>query len=139
MALLGFYYGFTPADILEFNDEQIDMYLSYIPDLQARKDLQVAQLEATMRNALGGKKKSGPSTPANLLYTAFELLNAFARAKWLVKLLDPGGPKQDFACTPGQARALLQAVKEARLPSWCKQMLDKTAPLDVLKRIARDA
>lgn len=88
---------------------QIDYYLHWLPLIEFRRHLPLAQLEATLRNIMGGKDPDAKPADPSRYYTALELLPPYAR-------LDE---------TDEFSAALRADVAENwhRLPRWVKRLM----------------
>jgi hypothetical protein len=101
---------------------QINYYYEHLPMVELRRHLPVAQLEAALRNIMGGKPDSDSQTKTDLskLYSAYELLPYYAR----LDEFDPG-------ITQAAARDFLENTSD--LPSWVLQI----APINEIKGASR--
>jgi len=111
-----------PWEIADLTPWQFNMLTEYAQEIEARRAYPIAQLEATLRNVMGGKPKAGEGGKAldpRSMYTADELLPPYARF-----LDDMGG------WTPEAAREAVELYMD--LPQWLVDEL----PWAYLERIA---
>lgn len=81
MALLCAGYGWDVSQVRVLTNKQQAYFLKHLPLVEARKAYPIAQLEASLKNALGGKPEKGgegKSIPPERLYNAEELLPFYA-------------------------------------------------------------
>ena len=123
-ALLSSAYGFKPWEIEQMTLDQIGMYMEHLPLVEMRKHYPIAQLEASIKNMMGGKpdgSDEGKSIPPERLYNALELLPWYAR---------PEGVEASVTIPVQAARDFLGNLKD--VPSWVIEI----APLEAIKRAA---
>lgn len=117
IALLCHAYGWTPATVASLTGKQLAYFVEHIPEVELRRAWPAAQLEATIRNMMGGKrpppKRDGGEPPlqAHELYTALDLLPAFATPDWANqnRRLSPeasGLVREHYGKMPAWVRAL---------------------------------
>ena len=128
IALLAGTYGWLPDEIAKFTPRQVKYFLEHLPDVEMRRAWPAAQLEATIRNMMGGKRpaKDKPKDPplqAHELYTPLELLPYFAKPAW--------AEEASVSIAPDAARAFLRHRHD--LPAW----VIAVAPLDAIQRAAQ--
>lgn len=103
---------------------QTEYLMACVPDVELRRVYPIVALEATIRNALGGKGKNKadkksegePFEP----WRATELLPWYARPAWLQATTVPVDAARDFL------------KNQRRLPMWVLNI----APLDEIRRAA---
>lgn len=124
MALLCAGYGWTPDIVAALNTSQLAYFLHHLPLIEMRKQLPIAQLEAAVKNMMGGKpdpqNKDAKTIPPERLYTAFELLQWYAQPEGL----------ELRAVSPAAAKDLLKHL--GHLPEWALEIAD----LGALKQAA---
>lgn len=132
LALIGGAYKWPPSVMRELTDAEADYYLQHMREVYMRDVYPLAQLEATLRNMMGGKRPkktrdgedSEPPLQPHELYSPFELLPWFARPEWVE---DSGGASINREA----ARDFLANLK--RVPAWALEI----APLHAIKHAAQ--
>jgi hypothetical protein len=100
-----------------------------MPDVNLRHAWPVAQLEATLRNMMGGKRQrerkldDDPPLQPHELYSALELLPWFARPDWAEEAAG-------LAIPPDAAKDFLKHRRD--MPDWVIAI----APIDAIRRAA---
>ena len=81
-------------------------------ELRLRENYQLAQLEATIRNALGGKG-DGTAEPVDesKTFSPAELLNPYARPDWMSQP-DAAPEAQPYPVSTAVARGVIEAVEQ---------------------------
>ena len=78
---------------------QVKYFMHHLPFIELRRHLPIAQLEAAVRNAMGGKPdpndKEAKTLDPSRVYNALELLPWFARPDWIDSAADTE-TAQDF-------------------------------------------
>lgn len=121
-------YGWTPATVANLTTKQSAYFLRHLPDIELRRHYSLAHLEATILNALGGKrppegKSDRPLLRPDELWSPIERLPYFAVPAWAAEARG-GGIPQDAA------RDFL--ANTARMPAWVVEI----APLAAIKAAA---
>ncbi len=121
-------------------EDELWMRLEFIYELERRRALPIAQLEATIRNALGGKPKDGTvgeTVPVSSLWSGEELLQDYAMPMALRNRLE--GRRlvhiPDWM-TLGMARGMEAAVKAGWVNNfaWLEMAKHWAAVCQVLDR-----
>ena len=124
VAILCATYGYTPDQVAGFTPAQTQYLLASVPEVALRRVYPIVSLEATIRNALGGKKTKKADKPDDgepfEPWTALELVPWFARPSWLQASTVPRDAAVDFL------------RNRRRLPPWAITI----APIDEIRRAA---
>lgn len=121
-------YGWTPAQVADLTPKQVAYFLEHLPDVHLRWAWPVAQLEAAIKNMMGGKRQKeahpddDPPLQPHELYSALELLPWFARPEWA---------ENAGVSIPADAAMDFLANRKA-MPAWVIAL----APLDAIQRAA---
>jgi hypothetical protein len=108
--IMHYYPGYTFNNIYSLTDYQLEYLLYHIPYLEGKRQGQIAKLEATLLNAMGGKSDSGKSMPPH---------KAFHMHERLVYYADLG---QKVSLSPRAARAIKENT--SKMPSWTIDLVD---------------
>lgn len=124
VAILCATFGYTPDQVANLTPAQTDYLLASVPEVELRRVYPIVALEATIRNALGGKKPKKADAPEDgepfEPWTALELVPWFARPAWLQASTVPRDAALDFL------------RNRRRLPAWAITI----APIDEIRRAA---
>lgn len=130
MALLAAAYGWSPEVLRQLTDAEAAYYLGHMREVHLRMAFPAAQLEATLRNMMGGKRrkepKEGDEPPLadHELFSPFELLPWYARPEWIE---ESGGT----SLSRDAARDFLAHLRD--VPAWVLEV----APLHAIKHAAQ--
>lgn len=107
---------------------QVAYFLEHLPEVEMRRAWPVAQLEAAIKNALGGKRPSKkksdePPLQPHELFNTLETLPYYARPAW--------AEDASVSIAPDAAKAFLKHRRD--LPAW----VIAVAPLDAIQRAAQ--
>lgn len=125
VAILCATYGYTPGQVAGLTPAQTQYLLACVPEVELRRVYPIVSLEATIRNALGGKQTKKGDKPDDdgepfEPWTALELVPWFARPSWLQASTVPREAALDFL------------RNRKRLPAWAIGI----APIDEIRRAA---
>jgi len=110
-ALLEVVYGRDIDEFIDMRPEKLQYYIKSLPFVEARKNYQLAQLEATILNLMGGKGDGSKSNKPN-----FKLYNADER---LVYFANMGSNK-----TISKLAAEVIKSNASSVPSWALDVID---------------
>lgn len=97
-------------NLLSENEYLFEYYLYHMPEIRGYQNGQLAQLEATILNALGGKSDSGKATPPHKMYNLHERLVYYASLGEKIRL------------SPRAAKAIKENT--SKIPSWAIDLID---------------
>jgi hypothetical protein len=92
--------------------------------LEFRRHYPMAQLQAMVLNALGGKG-DGKGLPDHKRFEPEELLPSYARPDALIR---------DLPLSPAQCAAVMEGVAAREIPSWVVQILHSIMPMPQIMR-----
>lgn len=123
-------YGWTPDTVASLTPRQVAYFLEHMPDIHLRWAWPVAQLEAAIKNMMGGKRQkerdpdADPPLAPHEVYTPLELLPWYARPEWAETGALAAG------IHPEAARDFMQHRRD--MPAWVVAI----APVDAIRRAA---
>lgn len=121
-------YSWGPEQVASLTATQIAYFARHLPDVEARFAWPVAQLEATVRNMMGGKSEPDDDAPLpdpSERYSPAELLPPWARPEWVAELISVNNVTREAATD------FFRNVQS--VPSWALTI----APLNRFKQAAR--
>lgn len=97
-------------NLLSTNDYLFDYYLHWMPYIEGKKQGQIAKLEATILNMMGGKSEKGKPMQPHKAFNMFERLVYYA----------------DLGHTQSFSKEAMKAIKANvdKIPSWAIDLID---------------